>query len=369
MPTPLRYRGIPTYPSEAAFRLFSSFFSPQTSTGENPRTLFMDQAHASRVTWLPSADPPVRYVDRSQGICLTMSGGVVRKATCEQDSTGLPYVNPSGLRIVPYDRSLLVNGDRLTLRNRTEESVFWMLSSCPKMVPSQAVATVSPVDWRIVFGQAMPSVRPADAFRAVMLYPEDDREIAELPAQPFVADYLEDLGEQDREIGMIVSRAEQILIQNGDAVIATCVPFDRPREVTACYRHAAYAQKQAQQLWTQCAAIQQWEWLRRIHFVQDQPGQPAQRTCDLVYQWVPYEMWESSARLSGLVDELRQAIRPGGNAFVVGPVQLRGAFIRDKFLLRWEEAVENLPTFRMHRTILPKAQLKRGLTLFHATAA
>ena len=35
-PRPLRYRGIPPYPSEAAFRLFSSFFAPQAPDGSNP---------------------------------------------------------------------------------------------------------------------------------------------------------------------------------------------------------------------------------------------------------------------------------------------------------------------------------------------
>jgi hypothetical protein len=34
----------------------------------------------------------------------------------------------------------------------------------------------------------------------------------------------------------------------------------------------------------------------------------------------------------------------------------------------WEEPVEQLPTFRMHRTILPKARLKDGLTLFFVQA-
>jgi hypothetical protein len=91
-PRPLRYRGIPTYPSEAAFRLFSSFFTPQTSADGDAHTLFMDQARASRVVWLPASDHPVRYFDFSQGICLSVTGGIVRKATCANDSAGLPYV-------------------------------------------------------------------------------------------------------------------------------------------------------------------------------------------------------------------------------------------------------------------------------------
>ena len=41
-PLPLRYRGIPTYPSEAAFRLFSGFFEPRVSGGRRPFEMFMN---------------------------------------------------------------------------------------------------------------------------------------------------------------------------------------------------------------------------------------------------------------------------------------------------------------------------------------
>jgi hypothetical protein len=41
-PLPLRYRGIPTYPSEAAYRLFSAFFIPQIAGGGDPFPVFME---------------------------------------------------------------------------------------------------------------------------------------------------------------------------------------------------------------------------------------------------------------------------------------------------------------------------------------
>jgi hypothetical protein len=34
--------------------------------------------------------------------------------------------------------------------------------------------------------------------------------------------------------------------------------------------------------------------------------------------------------------------------------------------VRWGKAVDTLPTFRMHKAILPKARLKAGLMVFHA---
>ncbi|HZC81942.1 MAG TPA: hypothetical protein VE222_09555, partial [Nitrospiraceae bacterium] len=63
-PRPLRYRGIPTYPSKAAFRLFSSFFTPQASGGDNPFVLFMNPERSHHVTWLPADMPPIRYFDQ-----------------------------------------------------------------------------------------------------------------------------------------------------------------------------------------------------------------------------------------------------------------------------------------------------------------
>src|SRR5690349_19245631 len=78
---PLRYRGIPTYPSEAAFRLFSSFFVPRAPHAKDIFSLFMDPAKAHQVEWFPSPTPPRRYFDISAGCCLTVQGGVLKKVT------------------------------------------------------------------------------------------------------------------------------------------------------------------------------------------------------------------------------------------------------------------------------------------------
>jgi hypothetical protein len=367
-PRPLRYRGIPTYPSEAAFRLFSGFFTPQTPGGGDPLTLFMDPARAHQVTWHPASRPPVRYFDREQGLCLTVQDGVAQKATLTQDTAGLPYVNPTGRQIVPFDRSLRIDGDGIVLRDRTIETRLKLPAESPALagpVVSQPIP-VSPLDWRRVFTQGIPLMDPAEAYGAVLFYPDDHRPIGELAAQPFVADYLQDLGEQDRGIGAILSRAERVLIDNGDAVIATCVLFDRPRDYTAWVRHGAFAQRQAQQLWSQCAGLRRWDWLERTRFL---PADTANGVTgprfDLIYQWVPYASFGVPSQLTGAVARLRKILQPRGNAFIVGPYGLRDLLARWGFERCWEESVENLPTFRMHRTILPAAKLTAGLTLFH----
>lgn len=366
-PRPLRYRGIPAYPSEAAFRLFSNFFTPQAPGGTNPFTLFMNQERSNQVTWLPAGTMPVRYFDQSSGACLTLQGGLLNKVTLASDVAGLSYMSPKGRRVLPCDRSAEIVGGQIILKERERQTPLPLtLPQESREQPGASVA-MSPVDWRSVFVQGIPAIAPAEAYGAVLLYPEDESEINERAAQPFVADYLQDLGEQDREIGAALSHAEQVLIDNGDAVIATCVLFDRPRDYTVLVHEAALAQKQAQQLWTVCAEMQRWDWLSRIRFlpVNASQNQAAPPLYDLIYRWISYGEGEQPARLAEGMKEMARTLRGGGNAFVVGPAQLGRHGSAMGLHVCWEEPVEQLPTFRMHRTILPKAKLRAGLTLFH----
>ncbi|HYM88935.1 MAG TPA: hypothetical protein VES92_07425 [Nitrospiraceae bacterium] len=368
-PTPrrLQYRGIPTYPSEAAFRLFSSFFSPQAPGGSNPFTLFMNPERSHHVIWLPAATPPIRYFDQRAGACLTLQGGLLHKVTVASDSAGLSYMSPNGRRFVPCDRSAESIGMHVILKDRDRETTLAVTLPQGSLEQSGEPVAMSPVDWRSVFVQGVPLIPPADAYGAVLFYPEDESEIGECAAQPFVADYLQDFGEQNREIGAALSRAERVLIDNGDAVVATCIMFDRPRDYTALVRYPAFAQKQAQQLWSVCAELQRWDWLSHIRFVSDegQYNREAQGTYDLVYHWVPYDSGDLPASLAERMKGISRILRRGGHAFVIGPAQLGPQGSSHGLHVCWEEPVAQLPTFRIHRTILPKARLRAGLTLFH----
>ncbi len=368
-PRVLRYRGIPTYPSEAAFRLFSGFFTPQPLGGEDPFTAFMNPSTSHLVVWLPAQYPPIRYFDESHGLCLTVKNGSAQKATLTEDPAGLPYVDSIGRRMLPLDRTLRVEGSRLILKDRETELAVPLNSDLLVGPSPPSQYPVSPVDWRTVFVQGVPRVSSAEAFGAVPMFPEDDTEIGELAAQSFVADYLDDLGEQDREVGRLRSQAARVLIVNGDAVISTCILFDRPRDYTVKVRYVAYAQRQAQQLWTQCAEVQRWDWLQRIRMVAEDMGAESLASCgpyDLIYQWLPYDSFDSLTAMRTIVTRLSQTLQRGGHAFIVGPVQLGELLMQEKCEVCWDQSVASLPTFLMHKTILSKARAKTGLTLFHA---
>ncbi len=366
-PRTLRYRGIPTYPSEAAFRLFSSFFTPQAPDGNDPFTLFMNPERSNCLTWLPAGTPPTRYFDQRVGACLTLQGGVLRKVTVASDSAGLSYMSPKRLRFAPCDRSAKIAGAHVILKDRDRETTLTVRLPQGSLEQSDAAVLISPVDWRSVFVQGVPSIPPADAYGAVLLYQDDESEISECSAQPFVADYIQDIGEQDRKIGAVLSQAQRVLIENGDAVVATCITFDRLRDYTVLVRHPAFAQKQAQRLWNICAELQRWDWLSHVQFAshEETHDREAAHSYDVIYHWVPYDSENLPASLAERMKRISRSLHGGGIAFVTGPAQLGQYGASDGLHVCWEEPVEQLPTFRMHRTILPKARLKAGLTLFY----
>src|SRR5215813_7010061 len=117
-PLRLRYRGIPTYPSEAAFRLFSNFFTAQVPPGKNAMSLFMDPAKSSQVEWLPSPTLPRRYFDIAAGCCLTVQDGLLQKVTLTDDPTGLPYLKPKARGFIPCDRTAQVVKGQIITRDR-----------------------------------------------------------------------------------------------------------------------------------------------------------------------------------------------------------------------------------------------------------
>ena len=333
-PQPLRYRGIPTYPSEAAFRLFSSFFAPQAPAGGHPFTLFMNPERSHQVVWLPVPTPPTRYFDHGAGVCLTLQGGVLHKVTVESDPSGLPYMIPKEGRYAPYDRRARIDGAQVVLMDRNRETTLSVPLPQGCRNQSGEPVAMSPIDWRSVFAQGIPPISPVGAYGAVLLYPQDGSEIDECAAQPFVADYLEDLAEQDREIAGLLSQAQRVLINNGDAVVATCFQFDRPRDYTVLVRCPAFAQKQAQRIWSVCAELQQWEWLSRIRFVTDDGLRDldAAHSYDLVYDWVPYDGGDLPVNLAEHLMRIKPMLRDGGSYVYCWPNPARANWFISRIL-------------------------------------
>ena len=366
-PTPLRYRGIPTYPSEAAFRLFSSFFTPQATRGGDPFSIFMDVTRSHEVTWLPAADPPLRFFDRAHNLCVTVKGGTVQKAVRLDDPSGLPFLNPGPGRN-PFERTVTVTKGTLALQDRDAGIELPVSPAWGPLQESPAEKRpLAPTGWTSLFGGRLPNVSPQEAFSAVLLYPDDDAEISEIASQPFVADDIQDSFEQDPRLAAHLANTTQVLIDNFDGAIKTCLNLDRPRNYTVLYAQAAYAQKQAPALWSELAHSHRFDIARGIVLTPAAGRQDAYRKShDLLFLWIPFSIFTDSLAQREAVRTIPGALGQGGLAFIVGPAMLRSALqAHPQLQLISAEPVESLPTFRMHRTILPKARLKPGLTLFH----
>jgi hypothetical protein len=367
-PLPLRYRGIPTYPSLAAYRLFSLFFTPQVPGGGDPFPIFMDVPRSHEVTWLPTPLPPRRYFDSSRRLCVTVKGDMIQKVTLADDATGLPYLNAGHGSPAPCGRSLGVAGDRLILHDGPRQtevpiSPVWGNMKAVSPVPEEHGQGVV---WQAFFNGPPPLVTAREAFAAVLLYPDDDREIEELPSQPFAADYLHDAIEQRPDLAGHLAQARTVLVHNFDAALSTCIQLDHPREYRILYRHPAFAQKQAQGLWNQLAQARKLDWVKQIAFVPEQSDreQAYEQHYDLIYRWIPFLHLHDETEVRRTAQVMAAALRPGGLAFVVGPSTLAGELQAARLRLLQILPVSELPTFHMHRTILPKARIRAGLTLF-----
>ena len=374
-PLPLRYRGIPAYPSEAAFRLFSSFFMPQARGGGDPIRIFLDASRSHEVSWLPAPDPPRRYFDLPRKLCVTVQGRTIQKATVADDPSGLPFVNPGPGGFAPCDRSLGVERGALVLRDGDKRTETFL---SPTWGPIQdtpvAPRSSQPLGWRALFAGTSPVVSPDQAFAAVLLYPEDDAEIDEGPTQPFVADYLQDATEQDAELKAHLGRSERILVYNFDSALTACLHLDRSRDYTILYRRTEFAQKHAQTLWNHLARARHLEWANRVRLLPADvhEAMPSGDRHDLVYWWVPFSRFigsgDPAARLTEAAAAVVAALKPDGRAFIVGPEALNAALQAQGLQVLTVQPVALLPTFLMHRTILPRARVRTGLMLFIVAA-
>ncbi len=367
-PRPLCYRGIPTYPSKAAYRLFSGFFDPQVSGGGDPFPVFMDPPRSHLVTWLPAADPPRRHFDPLQQLCVTIREQQIIKATCGNDSAGLSYQPCDQRGTAPCQRGLAIAQEHLVLMDREFRQAIPLRHNWGKVTEPRLVGTGTrpSLDWTSVFEGDPPSVSHEEAFGAVLLYPEDDREIEELATQPFVADYLQDLIEQDRPLAVQVGRADSLLISGFDVAITSCIGSDRPRACTVLYDHPAFAQRQAQLLWNTWAGAQRLDWLPHVR-MRSRLGQSIAESTqmyDLVYEWVPFSLYDRPDAAIERMRWLAQKLAPGALAFVVGPPTVAEGCRSAGTRVQAITSVAKLPTFRMHQTILPRSQLKKDMMLY-----
>jgi hypothetical protein len=363
----LQYRGIPTYPSAAAFGLFSNFFTATHRGGETPFSVFMDPPRSHEVDWVPNPHPPVRYVDPQHGICLTVRQGNVLKLTKTDDAGGLPFVPVNQQGFVPCGKRLAVYADRLFLYDHKDVHEVavqpnWGLTQQQQADDQAAANTES--SWKEFFADGVPVISPREAYSAVLLYPEDDAPVGERPSQPFVADFLSDFIEQDQNLAVHVEQSGHVLIHGFDGVIGSFLDFDRPRSTTVVYSHAAYAQKHAQAAWNHLARKNRLDWQKTYRFLSENTFRHEASAYDLMYVWLPFSSYDDAAQLQDHLRRISDALRPNGLAFLAGPDSLSSIVTGFPLDIAFGDLVANLQPFHMHQSILPKATLHPRLSVW-----
>ena len=368
-PGTLQYRGIPTYPSAAAFGLFSNFFTATYRGGESPFAVFMDPPRSHEVDWLPNPHPPVRYVDPQHGICLTVKQGSAVKVTKTDDASGLSFVPLNQQGFAPCGKQVAVDSDLLFLDDhKTSHEIVrqprWGITRRVARRADNQAGENKEGSWERFFLDGIPNVSPPEAYSAVLLYPEDDTPIGDLPSQPFVADFLSDFIEEDQRLAAQVEQSDHILIHGFDGVIGSLLAFDRPRSATVVYSRGAYAQKHAQAAWNQLARSNRLDWLESYRFVNEEAFHYGASTYDLMYAWLPFSLYDDAAQLQDHLRRISDALRPNGLAFVAGPDSLPSIVAGLPLDIAFGDLVANLQPFHMHKSILPKATLNPRLSVW-----
>ncbi|WP_454061618.1 hypothetical protein [Candidatus Nitrospira salsa] len=365
-PLPLQYRGIPPYPSEGAFRLFSQFFTPWAPGGIDPLRLFLDPSRSEEVTWLPSSHPPLRYLDPPNHLGITVIQGKVVKVTQSTDPTGLSYffpkprgLPPCGRSVVTFDKSLILQDEAQRLAVPVNDT--WGISDTSQ--PQDYPASVP--SWRSVFPNDVPQVTALEAYSAVLLYPEDDHVIGEQESQPFLFDYVDDLREDNPQLQTSIQSAQHVLIDGCDAALSACIQLDKRKNSTVLYRWGHLAQKQAQALWNQCARTQQWALLSTIQILTHQQHLQAtpEQSYDLIYRWTPFELFEQPTLLEQTFASYMNQLTAGGTLIISGLPIFQEYARKLHMTMAYTEYVQQLPTFRLHQAILPKAKLYQDLMI------
>lgn len=370
---PLRYRGLPTYPSEQAYGLFSSFFRSEVPIGENPHELFMDVPRANRIAWWPRHDPPWRYVDRTRQLVVTVQGGAVQKVTVADDPVGVPYVAP-GTRggFASCGRTVVVVENQLQLRDggNIQQLTLSPMWGVTHETPSHRMVTY-PFDWRAFFGSDPPKLDPVTVQTLALFYPDDNTEVAEISTQPFVLEQLYASLNKISDLPARLARIKRVLIDGFDAVAAGCIDLDYARQTTVLYRSPEWAHKQAQALWDQAAQTGKLDAVREARFL---PFDGARENVyeskyDVVSCWIPFAAYEDRDRCVRTLSAVTTALPPGGLAFVVGPSWI-GMILRASSMRLLDSAgvkeLLSLPLLQEHLRLHPRTRLNPALSVFLA---
>lgn len=364
----LQYRGIPAYPSEAAFRLFSLFFTPSVASRQSPLEVFLDIERSHEVHWLPASGFPVRYMDEEQHICVTVRNQMIQKVTWWDDPSGLSFnrIPESGLP-VSDNRGAGITADGLWLFDGPGQKELtirpcWQLSQPNHPVSWKPLA----FSWRDGFPMKPPLLTPQEAFSSVLLYPDKSEMIGEKESQPFAFDFFDDFFEVHQDLFHLRSHAKRVLLSHCEAGLGSCLQFQEDQIHTIWYTWPQFAQKHAQSVWNRLSRMDRLAWFSNFQFIPFElfmlKALPTRY--DWIYLWIPYSDYSNSNMIDCWVKFLRINLVEGSVGCVAGPRVLEENFHRLGLEILHSAAGDSLPPFRIHQTILPNGWLNPELAVW-----
>ncbi|MEC7641209.1 MAG: hypothetical protein VYC17_03550 [Nitrospinota bacterium] len=366
---PLRYRGLPTYPSPEAFKIFSAFFTPKGPNGQDVMEVFMDTNRSHEITWQPKAEPPWRYFSEEHSASFTVQDRFLYKITVWDDPVGIPFVNGARGARPSCERRLQVRQNGITLLdNGATMQTFplnpqWNIALDPE--PDKSLPSY-PFSWKKFFNGSPPEVDPVKTLYTVSFYPDGAAEIQESSLQPMVLDQIIDYMEKDSTMTEKLVKINRVLIHTFDIVIAGCIDCNHPRNYTVLFSDPEFAQKNAQLLWNHAVSKNQLEALENVSFlVEGQHVEAAyQKKYDMIFKWIPFMFYQDQANCQEMLMAAANALEPGGILFLAGPKPISGFF--DYFGLECEQSdvIMDVPIFQQHLKMCPENSINPDLTVF-----
>lgn len=367
---PLRYRGLPAYPSEGAFNIFCAFFTPKGPAGEKIINVFMNPDRSHEITWTPRPNPPWRYFSREHSVCLTVQEGRLYKVTAFDDPAALPYINASGGGRSSCQRELDVLEDKIVLSDGEDTreiplSAAWGIEareSAPREKPEY------PFGWRKFFDGELPQADPGKALFTVPFYPEGEAEIEESSLQPMALDQILLYMERHEGMADLLEKTNRTLIHTFDTVIAGCVDNSRKREYTVLYNDIEFARKNAQLLWDYSASLNQLENVSDVHFLSEEKhiDEVYSQKFDMIIKWIPFLYHTDRETCEAILKSIAEALVPGGILFLQGPGPLKGLFEHYGLACLKHDPIIDMPFFRQHMKICPDNKINQDITVFFA---
>ena len=365
---PLRYRGLPTYPSKEAFNIFSAFFTPKGPEGKDIMKVFMDADRSHQITWTPKPNPPWRYFSTDHKITLTIQDKFLYKVTVHDDPLGIPFVNcirgakPSCQRElqVTHNSFVLIEGD---LGREIPFEPKWGIA--PQAEASKPPAKML-FGWKWFFNNFPPKVDPVKILYTVPFYPEGAADIDEAALQPMVLDQMFYYLEMSPGMPKKLEKIDKVLIHTFDTVIAGCVDCTHARQYTVLFSDPEFAQKNACLLWNYGASRNQLDNLSKVSFLPERENvvEVYKEKYGLVFKWIPFMYFQDREACQSMLQSAVEALQPEGILFLVGPKAIQGLF--DHFFLDclYNDPVLNMPFYRQHLKMCPENQVNPELTVF-----